>query len=84
MANDNPLASGLAQLGANISGIYQNVALQNQYRNSLPAMQQTFQSAMADFDAGRSGAGFSKIMAVAMENPQNPYIQNMSNGIQSW
>jgi hypothetical protein len=78
MANDNPLASGLAQLGANISGIYQNVALQNQYRNSLPAMQQTFQSAMEDFDAGKSGSGFSKIMSVAMENPTNPFIQNMS------
>jgi uncharacterized membrane protein YkoI len=33
---------------------------------------------MTDFDAGRSGAGFSKIMAVAMENPNNPMIQNIS------
>ena len=78
MAEDNILASNLAQLGGQISSTFQNVALQNQYKNALPGIQQAFQSAMTDFDAGRSGAGFSKIMAVAMENPNNPMIQNIS------
>ena len=78
MAEDNILASNLAQLGGQISSTFQNVALQNQYKNALPGIQQAFQSAMADFDSGRSGAGFSKIMAVAMENPNNPMIQNIS------
>lgn len=78
MAEDNILASNLAQLGGQISSTFQTVALQNQYKNALPGMQQAFQSAMTDFDSGRSGAGFSKIMAVAMENPNNPYIQNIS------
>jgi hypothetical protein len=41
-------------------------------------MQQAFQSAMQDFDSGRSGEGFLKIMGVAMENPNNPLIQNIS------
>ena len=78
MAEDNILASNLAQLGGQISSTFQNVALQNQYKNALPGIQQAFQSAMTDFDSGRSGAGFSKIMAVAMENPNNPMIQNIS------
>ena len=78
MADENILASNLSQLGGQIASTYQNIALQNQYRNALPVMQQAFQSAMQDFDSGRSGAGFSKIMAVAMENPNNPYIQNIS------
>jgi len=78
MAEDNILASNLAQLGGQISSTFQTVALQNQYKNALPGMQQAFQSAMTDFDSGRSGAGFSKIMAIAMENPNNPYIQNVT------
>ena len=78
MAEDNILASNLAQLGGQISSTFQTVALQNQYKNALPGMQQAFQSAMTDFDSGKSGAGFSKIMAIAMENPNNPYIQNIT------
>jgi len=78
MAEDNILASNLAQLGGQISSTFQNVALQNQYKNALPVMQQAFQEAMTDFDKGNSGAGFLKIMGVAMENPNNPYIQNVS------
>jgi len=78
MADNNILASNLAQLGGQISSTFQNVALQNQYKNSLPAMQQVFQQSMTDFDSGRSGAGFARIMDVAMQNPNNPYIQNMA------
>ena len=78
MAEDNILASNLAQLGGQISSTFQTVALQNQYKNALPGMQQAFQSAMTDFDSGKSGAGFSKIMAIAMENPNNPFIQNVT------
>lgn len=78
MADDNILASNLAQLGGQIASTFQNVALQNQYKNSLPAMQQVFQQSMTDFDSGRSGAGFARIMDVAMQNPNNPYIQNMA------
>jgi hypothetical protein len=78
MAEDNILASNLAQLGGQISSTFQNVALQNQYNNALPVMQQAFQEAMTDFDKGNSGAGFLKIMGLAMENPNNPYIQNVS------
>lgn len=78
MAEDNILASNLAQLGGQISSTFQTVALQNQYKNALPGMQEAFKSAMTDFDSGKSGAGFSKIMAIAMENPNNPYIQNVT------
>ena len=78
MADNNILASNLAQLGGQIASTFQNVALQNQYKNSLPAMQQVFQQSMTDFDSGRSGAGFARIMDVAMQNPNNPYIQNMA------
>jgi len=78
MAEDNILASNLAQLGGQISSTFQTVALQNQYKNALPGMQEAFKSAMTDFDSGKSGAGFSKIMAIAMENPNNPYIQNIT------
>jgi len=78
MADENILASNLAQLGGQIASTFQNVALQNQYKNSLPAMQQVFQQSMADFDSGKTGAGFARIMDVAMQNPNNPYIQNMS------
>ena len=78
MADNNILASNLSQLGGQIASTYQNIALQNQYRNALPGMQQAFQSAMQDFDSGRSGEGFLKIMGVAMENPNNPLIQNIS------
>jgi hypothetical protein len=78
MADNNLLASNLAQLGGQIASTFQNVALQNQYKNSLPAMQQVFQQSMADFDSGKTGAGFARIMDVAMQNPNNPYIQNMA------
>jgi hypothetical protein len=78
MADNNLLANNLAQLGGQIASTFQNVALQNQYKNSLPAMQQVFQQSMADFDSGKTGAGFARIMDVAMQNPNNPYIQNMA------
>jgi len=68
----------LANLGAMIAGGIEKNVQQTQFNNALPGIQQAFQSAMTDFDAGRSGAGFSKIMAVAMENPNNPMIQNIS------
>ena len=68
----------LANLGAAIAGGLEKNALQSQYKNSLPAMQQVFQQSMTDFDSGRSGAGFARIMDVAMQNPNNPYIQNMA------
>jgi hypothetical protein len=68
----------LANLGAMIAGGIEKNVQQTQFNNALPGIQQAFQSAMADFDSGRSGAGFSKIMAVAMENPNNPMIQNIS------
>jgi hypothetical protein len=68
----------LANLGAIIAGGIERNVQQTQFNNALPAMQQAFQSAMTDFDKGNSGAGFLKIMGVAMENPNNPYIQNVS------
>ena len=68
----------LANLGAMIAGGIEKNVQQTQFNNALPGIQQAFQSAMTDFDAGRSGAGFSKIMAVAMQNPNNPMIQNIS------
>ena len=68
----------LANLGAMIAGGIEKNVQQSQFQAALPGMQEAFKSAMTDFDSGRSGAGFSKIMAVAMENPNNPYIQNIS------
>jgi hypothetical protein len=68
----------LANLGAVIAGGIERNVQQNQFQAALPGMQEAFKSAMADFDSGRSGAGFSKIMAVAMQNPNNPYIQNVT------
>jgi D-Tyr-tRNAtyr deacylase len=68
----------LANLGAIIAGGIERNVQQTQYNNALPVMQQAFQEAMTDFDKGNSGAGFLKIMGVAMENPNNPYIQNVS------
>jgi len=72
------LGQQLANLGSVVAGGLERRAQETRFQNALPAMQQTFQSAMADFDAGKSGSGFSKIMSVAMENPTNPFIQNMS------
>lgn len=68
----------LANLGAMIAGGIEKNVQQNQFRSALPGMQEAFKSAMTDFDSGKSGAGFSKIMAIAMENPNNPYIQNVT------
>ena len=68
----------LANLGAVIAGGIERNVQQNQFQAALPGMQEAFKSAMTDFDSGRSGAGFSKIMAIAMENPNNPYIQNIT------
>ena len=68
----------LANLGAMIAGGIEKNVQQNQFQAALPGMQEAFKSAMTDFDSGRSGAGFSKIMAVAMQNPNNPYIQNVT------
>ena len=68
----------LANLGAIIAGGIEKNVQQNQFRAALPGMQEAFKSAMTDFDSGKSGAGFSKIMAIAMENPNNPYIQNIT------
>lgn len=68
----------LANLGAMIAGGLERNAQQAQFKNSLPAMQQVFQQSMADFDSGKTGAGFARIMDVAMQNPNNPYIQNMA------
>ena len=68
----------LANLGAMIAGGIEKNVQQTQFNNALPGMQEAFKSAMTDFDSGRSGAGFSKIMAIAMENPNNPYIQNVT------
>ena len=72
------LGQQLANLGSVVAGGLERRAQETRFQNALPIMQQTFQSAMADFDAGKSGSGFSKIMSVAMENPTNPFIQNMS------
>ena len=66
----------LANLGAIIAGGIEKNVQQSQFQAALPGMQEAFKSAMTDFDSGKSGAGFSKIMAIAMENPNNPYIQN--------
>lgn len=68
----------LANLGAMIAGGIEKNVQQSQFQAALPGMQEAFKSAMTDFDSGRSGAGFSKIMAVAMQNPNNPYIQNVT------
>lgn len=68
----------LANLGAIIAGGIEKNVQQSQFQAALPGMQEAFKSAMTDFDSGRSGAGFSKIMAVAMQNPNNPYIQNVT------
>ena len=68
----------LANLGAIIAGGIEKNVQQNQFQAALPGMQEAFKSAMTDFDSGKSGAGFSKIMAVAMQNPNNPYIQNVT------
>jgi hypothetical protein len=68
----------LANLGAMIAGGIEKNVQQTQFNNALPGMQEAFKSAMTDFDSGRSGAGFSKIMSVAMQNPNNPYIQNIT------
>ena len=68
----------LANLGVMISGQIEKSVLQNQYQTALPVMQEIFKDSMSDFDKGNSGAGFLKIMGVAMENPNNPYIQNVS------
>jgi len=68
----------LANLGAVIAGGIERNVQQNQFQTALPGMQEAFKSAMTDFDSGKSGAGFSKIMAIAMENPNNPYIQNIT------
>jgi len=68
----------LANLGAMIAGGLEKNAQQAQFKNSLPMMQQAFQQSMADFDKGITGAGFARIMDVAMQNPNNPYIQNMA------
>lgn len=68
----------LANLGAMIAGGIEKNVQQSQFQAALPGMQEAFKSAMTDFDSGRSGAGFSKIMAIAMENPNNPYIQNVT------
>lgn len=78
MADYNPVASGLAQLGGQVANIFQNMAIQNEYKNSLPIMQDAFRKSLADFDAGRSAAGYARIMDVAMQNPNNPFIQNMA------
>ena len=72
------LGQQLANLGSVVAGGLERRAQETRFQNALPIMQQTFQSAMEDFDAGKSGSGFSKIMSVAMENPTNPFIQNMS------
>ena len=68
----------LANLGAIIAGGIEKNVQQSQFQAALPGMQEAFKSAMTDFDSGKSGAGFSKIMAIAMENPNNPYIQNIT------
>lgn len=68
----------LANLGAMISGEIQKSVQKNQFQAALPVMQDIFKQSMTDFDAGRSGEGFSKIMGVAMQFPDNPLIQNIS------
>lgn len=68
----------LANLGAMISGEIQKSVQKNQFQAALPVMQDIFKRSMEDFDAGKSGEGFSKIMGVAMQFPDNPYIQNIS------
>ena len=68
----------LANLGAMISGEIQKGVQKNQFQAALPVMQDIFKRSMEDFDAGKSGEGFSKIMGVAMQFPDNPYIQNIS------
>jgi len=71
-------AESLAELGAQIGGIFEERHQRNQFQAALPVMQEAFKSAMQDFDSGKSGSGFLKIMGVAMQNPNNPYIQNIS------
>jgi hypothetical protein len=68
----------LANLGAIIAGGIERNVQQTQFNNALPAMQEIFKDSMSDFDKGNSGAGFSRIMGVAMQYPNNPYIQNVS------
>lgn len=68
----------LANLGAVIAGGIERNIQQSQFKAALPGMQEAFKSAMQDFDSGKSGSGFLKIMGVAMENPNNPLIQNIS------
>ena len=68
----------LANLGAVIAGGIERNIQQSQFKAALPGMQEAFKSAMQDFDSGKSGSGFLKIMGVAMENPNNPFIQNIS------
>lgn len=68
----------LANLGAVIAGGIEKNVQQNQFNNALPAMQEVFQQSMNDFDNGRSGSGFARIMSVAAQYPNNPLIQNMT------
>lgn len=68
----------LANLGAMIAGGIEKNVQQNQFNNALPAMQEVFQQSMNDFDNGRSGSGFARIMSVAAQYPNNPLIQNMT------
>jgi hypothetical protein len=68
----------LANLGAMIAGGIEKNVQQTQFNNALPAMQQVFQQSMDDFDNGRSGSGFARIMSVAAQYPNNPLVQNMT------
>jgi len=68
----------LANLGAMIAGGIEKNVQQTQFNNALPAMQQVFQQSMDDFDNGKSGSGFARIMSVAAQYPNNPLVQNMT------
>ena len=68
----------LANLGAMIAGGIEKNVQQNQFQAALPGMQEVFRQSMDDFDNGRSGSGFARIMSVAAQYPNNPLIQNMT------
>lgn len=71
-------AETLAELGVQIGGIFERRAQEAQLQRALPVMQTAFQQSIQDFDAGRSAAGYARIVDVAMQYPNNPMVQRMA------